>query len=130
MYHLDSSYFKHGLHPIGKKFLGKFGYATILPLQVTQQYVTDHPFQELDGPMIGSSGSQTMLSGGVYLKLGPLSIQYQPQFVWAQNKNFRGTQQTPNFRYPDPYFYDHYENDMIFNQVLDNRFLQKRVYGI
>ncbi|MFN5422039.1 MAG: hypothetical protein ACK5AO_02125 [bacterium] len=129
LYHMDSSFFKKGLHPISKKFLGKFGYATILPFQVTQQFVTDHPFQELDGPMIGSSGSQTMVSGGVFLKLGPLTIQYQPQFVWAANTNFRGTQQTPNFRYPDPYFYDHYKNDLIFNPVLDNRFLQKNLIG-
>ena len=47
---LDPVYFKKGLHPIGKKFLGNTFYATILPLQVTGQYVTEHPFQELDGP--------------------------------------------------------------------------------
>ena len=87
---LDTNYFKKGLHPIGKHFLGKWGYATVLPLQVVQQYVIEQPFKELDGPMIASSGSQTMLSGGFYLKLGPLSIQYQPQFVWASNKTFRG----------------------------------------
>ena len=129
LYHLDSNYFSKGLHPVGKHFLGKFGYATILPLQITQQYVTAQPFQELDGPMIGSSGSQTMLSGGLYLKLGPLSIQYQPQFVWAENKDFRGTTQTRNYRFPDPYFYDHYENDLLFNPILDDRFLQKNLIG-
>ena len=35
---LDPVYFKKGLHPIGKKFLGNTFYATVLPLQVTGQY--------------------------------------------------------------------------------------------
>lgn len=126
---LDTNYFKKGLHPLGKHFLGKWGYATVLPLQVVQQYVTEQPFKELDGPMSGSSGYQTYLSGGVYLKLGPLTIQYQPQFVWAKNKNYRGTIQTPNYNYPNSYIFDHYENDMIFNGVLDAQFLRNNLIG-
>ena len=126
---LDPVYFKKGLHPIGKKFLGNTFYATVLPLQVVSQNVTEQPFQELDGPMIASSGQQTYISGGVYLKLGPLTIQYQPQFVWADNKNYRGTTQTPNYHYPDSYSYDHYKNNLVFNQVFDNPFLKNNLLG-
>jgi hypothetical protein len=126
---LDPVYFKKGLHPIGKKFLGNTFYATILPLQVTGQYVTEHPFQELDGPMVASSGRQTYISGGVFLKLGPLTIQYQPQFVWAENKNYRGTMQTPNYNFPDSYSYDHLKNNLIFNEIFDAPFLRNNLLG-
>ena len=126
---LDPVYFKKGLHPIGKKFLGNTFYATILPIQITGQYVTEHPFQELDGPMVASSGRQTYISGGVYLKLGPLTIQYQPQFVWAENKNYRGTLQTPNYNYPDSYSYDHYKNNLVFNEIFDAPFLKNNLLG-
>ncbi len=126
---LDPIYFKNGLHPIGKGFFGNKIYATVLPLQVVTQYVTDQPFQELDGPMIASSGMQTSVSGGFFAKLGPLTIQYQPQFVWAENKNYRGTTQTPNYHYPDSYSYDHYKNNLVFNSILDNRFLKNNLLG-
>ena len=126
---LDPVYFKKGLHPIGKKFLGNTFYATVLPLQVTGQYVTEHPFQELDGPMVASSGRQTYISGGVYVKLGPLTIQYQPQFVWAENKNYRGTIQTPNYNFPDSYSYDHLKNNLVFNEIFDAPFLRNNLLG-
>ena len=86
-----------GFKKIDKHFLGKWGYATLLPVQLTQQFVTAQPFQELDGPMLASSGYQLMASAGMYARLGPLSIQLQPQYVYAANQNFRGTIQTPNY---------------------------------
>ena len=125
---LDPVYFKKGLHPISKKFLGNTFYATVLPLQVTGQYVTEHPFQELDGPMVASSGRQTYISGGVYLKLGPLTIQYQPQFVWAENKNYRGTIQTPNYNYPFLVDYSNSINNLFYN-ILDNPLLKNNLLG-
>lgn len=127
--YLDPMYFKKGLHKIDKHFLGKYGYVAVLPFQLTQQLVTAQPFSELDGPMITSSGSQTSVSGGLFLSLGPLTIQYQPVFVWADNKNYRGTVQAPNYNYPNNYTYDHYDNKLIFNGILDNKFLQKQLFG-
>ena len=87
-----------GNQKINKHFLGKWGYASLLPVQITQQYVTAQPFQELDGPMIASSGYQVMASAGIFAKLGPLTIQLQPQYVSAANSDFRGTKQTPNYQ--------------------------------
>lgn len=87
-----------GNQKIDKHFLGKWGYASLLPVQITQQYVTAQPFQELDGPMIASSGYQVMASAGIFAKLGPLTIQLQPQYVSAANSDFRGTKQTPNYQ--------------------------------
>ena len=81
----------------GKSFLGKLGYVDLIPVQLQQQYVTDVPFKTLDGPMLASSGYQVMASAGVYAKLGPLTIQLQPQWVNAQNKSFSNNDQTTNY---------------------------------
>ena len=95
---IDPSVKAMGNQKINKHFLGKWGYASLLPVQITQQYVTAQPFQELDGPMIASSGYQVMASAGIFAKLGPLTIQLQPQYVSAANSDFRGTKQTPNYQ--------------------------------
>jgi hypothetical protein len=81
----------------GRSFLGKLGYVDLMPVQLHQQYVTDIPFKTLDGPMLASSGYQVMASAGVYAKLGPLTVQLQPQWVNAQNKSFSNNIQTTNY---------------------------------
>jgi hypothetical protein len=81
----------------GKSLLGKLGYVDLMPVQLHQQYVTDIPFKTLDGPMLASSGYQVMASAGVYAKLGPLTVQLQPQWVHAQNKSFSYNIQTTNY---------------------------------
>ena len=70
----------------------------LLPIQFNQQYATNIPYQELDGPMLASSGYQYMASAGVYAKLGPLTIQVQPQLVSAQNKDYTNVTGTPSFQ--------------------------------
>lgn len=66
---------------------GKF---QILPFGWQQQFNSSSPYGWNDGPMIPAKGYQTMISGGVFLKYGPLSIQFQPQFVFAANPPFNG----------------------------------------
>jgi hypothetical protein len=66
---------------------GKF---QILPLSWQQQFNSDHPYGWNDGAMIPAKGYQTMVSGGFYLKLGPLSIQLRPEYVYAANPPFNG----------------------------------------
>ncbi|QJD97549.1 capsule assembly Wzi family protein [Mucilaginibacter robiniae] len=68
------------------------GYGTfqILPLTWQQQYNSNHPYGWNDGLMIPARGYQTMVSGGFFVKLGPLSIQLRPEYVYAQNSNFAG----------------------------------------
>lgn len=69
------------------KGLGTF---QLLPLTWQQQYNSDHPYGWNDGPMIPAKGYQTMVSGGFYLRFGPLSIQLRPEFVYAANPAFNG----------------------------------------
>jgi hypothetical protein len=69
------------------KGLGLF---RILPLSWEQQFNSNHPYGWNDGAMIPARGYQTLISGGFYLKLGVLSIQFQPEFVYAANPAFNG----------------------------------------
>lgn len=60
-----------------------------LPITSTQQYNTHHPYGWNDGSMIPAKGYQHKLSGGIYTRWGMLSIQLQPELVYAQNSSFR-----------------------------------------
>jgi hypothetical protein len=62
----------------------------LLPITWQQQFNTDHPYSLNDGAMIPARGYQTMISGGFFVKYGILSIRLQPEYVYAQNKNFQG----------------------------------------
>ena len=71
-------------------FANGAGVLQILPLSWQQQFNSDHPYGWNDEAMIPAKGYQTMVSGGIYLKYGPLSIQLRPEFVYAANPNFAG----------------------------------------
>jgi len=60
-----------------------------LPLVWQQQENTHHPYGWNDGSMIPANGYQTQFSAGVFVKVGPLSIQLRPEYVYAENKNFQ-----------------------------------------
>lgn len=62
----------------------------ILPLTWHQQFNSNHPYGWNDGAMIPAKGYQTLISGGFYVKYGALSIQLQPEFVYAANPIFNG----------------------------------------
>ncbi|SEA99560.1 capsule assembly Wzi family protein [Pedobacter hartonius] len=80
-------YFKSS-GPVG--FANGKGQFQILPFSLLQQYNSNHPYGWNDGAMIPARGYQTMLSGGFYAKFGILSIQFRPEFVYAENKAFEG----------------------------------------
>jgi len=66
------------------------GQFQILPLSWQQQFNSDHPYGWNDGAMIPARGYQTMVSGGFYVKYGPLSVQFRPEYVYAANTDFTG----------------------------------------
>ncbi len=68
----------------------KFAYINVLPLTWKQQYNSDHPEGMNDGAMIPSRGYQSLVTGGFFAKFGILSIQLQPELVFAENKSFQG----------------------------------------
>lgn len=78
------------------KFDGKFsfhkgkGRIQLLPISLLNQYNSHHPEGINDGSMIPSRGTQLLAGAGFYFEYGPLSIKFNPEFVYAQNKSFDG----------------------------------------
>ncbi len=71
-------------------FANGHGVFQLLPFSLQQQFNSHHPYGGNDGAMIPARGYQTLVAGGFFVKLGPLSIQLRPEFVYAQNKDFDG----------------------------------------
>lgn len=61
-----------------------------LPLELRLAYDSNHPDSRNDGAMIRSRGFQTYLSLGIYAEIGPLSVQFKPELIWAENKDYQG----------------------------------------
>lgn len=64
---------------------GKLGF---LPVSLTQQYNSHHPYGWNDGAMIAAKGYQILISAGVYASIGPLDVQLQPEYVFAANPEY------------------------------------------
>lgn len=60
-----------------------------LPVVWQQQLNSHHPYGWNDGAMIPAKGYQTAISAGVFAKIGPLSIQLRPEYVYAANPFFK-----------------------------------------
>lgn len=82
----------------------------LLPITFQTQFNSDHPFGWNDGAMIPAKGVQTLLSAGVFAKCGPLSIQFKPEIVIAQNPSF----ETFNANQYDVIFARYYD---IYNNI-------------
>ena len=67
---------------------------SLLPVYFHTRYNGHHPYGWADGPMVSAKGWQQYISAGVYAKAGPLEVQFRPELVKAQNKEF----QNPPFR--------------------------------
>jgi hypothetical protein len=66
------------------------GLIQLLPVMAHFQYTTHHPYSLNDGAMIPAKGFQMLTSAGIYAKYGPLSVQFNPDFVYARNDSFPG----------------------------------------
>lgn len=60
-----------------------------LPVVWQQQINSHHPYGWNDGAMIPAKGYQTSISGGLFAKIGALSIQLRPEYVYAANPEFK-----------------------------------------
>jgi hypothetical protein len=59
----------------------------VLPINMGIQFGSGNPYPEV-GKFIQAKGYQQRMSGGIYGSFGPLSIQFQPEFLYAQNRNY------------------------------------------
>ena len=60
----------------------------ILPITIDQQFNSSHSYGWNDGLMIPSKGYQQYVSAGFFFRAGPLSIQAQPEFIYASNPEY------------------------------------------
>jgi hypothetical protein len=61
---------------------------SLLPVSIQSEFNTDHPYGWNDGPMIPAKGLQTITSAGFFMQYGPLSVQFKPEFLYAENSSF------------------------------------------
>ena len=61
----------------------------LLPITLTTQYNSHHPYGYNDGSFIPASGLQTQLSFGVALKAGPVHLNLQPELIQASNPTYQ-----------------------------------------
>ena len=72
----------------------------VLPFTIDQQYNSSNSYGWNDGLMIPAKGYQQYISAGFFLKAGPLTIQAQPEFVYAENPDYlSGNDRTASDRY-------------------------------
>ncbi len=57
----------------------------LLPISLTTQYNTHHPYGYNDGSFIPASGLQTQFSFGAAVKAGPVQLNLQPELIHAAN---------------------------------------------
>ncbi|MBT0813157.1 hypothetical protein KIH41_17850 [Litoribacter ruber] len=70
------------------RFWKERGRVQLLPFHQAIEFNTHHPYPQVNGPMVVNRGFQSYSSVGVYAEIGPLSIQFQPEHIWAQNKSY------------------------------------------
>ena len=54
------------------------------------EYNSHHPYNRNNGTMIPNRGYQHIISPGIFIKTGPLTIQFKPEHHFSQNKRFDG----------------------------------------
>jgi hypothetical protein len=73
-----------------KNLLGEsdFLQIKILPFSFEQQFNSSFSYGSNDGIMLPAKGFQEFISGGVFLKAGPLTIQAMPEILYASNPEY------------------------------------------
>jgi hypothetical protein len=61
---------------------------SLLPISMIVMDNTHHPYGWNMGAMYPAKGLQTLITTGLYAKLGPLEVQLKPEIVYAQNLSF------------------------------------------
>ena len=54
------------------------------------EYNSHHPYNRNNGTMIPNRGYQHIISPGIFIKTGPITIQFKPEHHFSENKEFDG----------------------------------------
>jgi len=82
---------------------------SLLPFSIQTQNNSTNTYGWNDGAMIPAKGFQTLITGGVFMEYGILSIQLKPEFVYAANKDF-STWNPATYGITTARYYDFYNN--------------------
>ena len=90
-YNINKNIFDHNEYaPEIFSFLKGKGKIKILPVNFNISYSSNHPYNRNNGSMITNKGYQQLISAGIYFELGPLSVQINPENIYATNDNYNG----------------------------------------
>ena len=81
-------------------FFKNKGKIKILPIDYNIEFNSHHPYNRNNGSMVPNRGYQHILSTGIYVEIGPLSVQLKPEHLFSENKDFEGFGEGPNGHYP------------------------------
>jgi hypothetical protein len=81
----------------------------LLPISILTQINSHHPYGWNDGAMIPSKGLQGLISGGIFMEYGMLSIQFKPEIALATNHKFN-TFDPDHYEIVTARYYDFYNN--------------------
>ena len=88
-------------------FLGKLGTLSVLPVSVLSKFNSHHPYGWNDAALIPARGIQSLVSTGFFAELGPLAVQFKPEFVYASNGEYEVADSfgsVPSGRYQKKYW--------------------------
>jgi hypothetical protein len=91
LYHLMAAKGETPLRSKTLHFLWNVGRLSVLPVEVLSKYNSHHPYGWNDAAMIPAKGFQSIVSTGLYSEIGPLAIQLNPAYIYAENNTYELT---------------------------------------
>lgn len=89
---LDSTFQDFDTSGFNRKFIdhGHQAILVAMPITTRTQFNSEYAFGLNNGAMIPNRGFQHVISAGMYFQYGKFSLQLQPEFHQAQNRDFLG----------------------------------------
>lgn len=89
---IDGSVVDFDVSAVNKRFgtLEKKGKFLLMPAVYKMQYNSEYAFGVNDGAFIPNRGFQHILSAGAYIEYGNFSLQFQPEYLTAENQDYIG----------------------------------------
>ena len=72
------------------KFISRKGELKISSINLISEFNTKHPYNRNNGSFVPNKGYQQLISFGFYTSIGPLKIQFIPEYHYADNKKYNG----------------------------------------
>src|SRR5690606_22047919 len=89
----------------------------LMPASLRYQYNSTYPYGWNDGAMIPGRGHQVMVSAGIFASFRFLSVQFNPELVWAENRRYEGYGGTEG---PDRTWYSQLGNRIDMPELFGN----------